>query len=147
MRYRYSIRMFAGMGDLALSRGDLATARSHSAQCLELATRTGSRKNLVKAWRLAGRLAQADGEMDAAEGHLRKSLDIATSIGNPVQHWKADIALGRFLDDVKRPDEARHAFARAFALMQRVREGLRDDRLRVALDRNPDLQLIQSLVT
>ena len=147
MRYRYSIRMFAGMGDLALSRGDRATARSHSAQCLELATRTGSRKNLVKAWRLAGRLAQADGEMDAAEGHLRKSLDIATSIGNPVQHWKADIALGRFLDDVKRPDEARHAFARAFALMQRVREGLRDDRLRVALDRNPDLQLIQSLVT
>jgi transcriptional regulator with AAA-type ATPase domain/tetratricopeptide (TPR) repeat protein len=147
MRYRYSIRMFAGMGELALSRGDLSAAKSHSAQCLELATRTGSRKNLVKAWRLAGRLAQADGDMDAAEGHYRTSLDIAASIGNPVQHWKADIALGRFLDDVKRPDEAQHAFARAFALMQRVREGLRDDRLRIALDRNPDLRLLQDLVT
>ena len=56
MRFRYSIRMFASMGELALARGDLAAARTSSAECLDLATRTGSRKNLVKAWRLAGEL-------------------------------------------------------------------------------------------
>jgi tetratricopeptide (TPR) repeat protein len=147
MRYRYSIRMFAGMGELALVRGDLSTARSHSAQCLELATRTASRKNLVKGWRLAAQIAHAERDDDTAEGLFRKSLAIATSIGNPVQHWKAEIALGRFLDDLKRRDEAQHAFARAFTLMQRVREGIRDERLKAAIDKNPDLRLVQSLVT
>jgi transcriptional regulator with AAA-type ATPase domain/tetratricopeptide (TPR) repeat protein len=147
MRYRYSIRMFAGMGELALARGDLSAARSHSAQCLELATRTASRKNLVKGWRLAAQIAHAQRDADKAEGHFRKSLEIARSIGNPVQHWKSEIALGRFLDDMKRPDDAQHAFARAFALMQRVREGVRDERLRSAADRNPDLRLLQNLVT
>jgi transcriptional regulator with AAA-type ATPase domain/tetratricopeptide (TPR) repeat protein len=147
MRYRYSIRMFAGMGELALARGDVGAARSHSTQCLELATRTASRKNLVKGWRLAAQIAHAEHDDDNAEGLFRKSLEIARSIGNPVQHWKSEIALGRFLDDMKRPDEAQHAFARAFALMQRVREGVRDVRLRGAADRNPDLRLLQNLVT
>ncbi len=72
---------------------------------------------------------------------FRKSLDFATSIGNPVQQWKAEIALGRFLHDVKRPDEAQHAFGRAFALMQRVRERVRDERLKEAIDRNSDFLL------
>ena len=147
MRYRYSIRMFAGLGTLALTRGDLSAARSHSAQCLELATRTASRKNLVKAWRLAAQIAHAEGGDDKAEGLFRKSLDFATSIGNPVQQWKSEIALGRFLSDVKRPDEAHHAFGRAFALMQRVREGVRGERLKEAIDRNPDLRLLEDLVT
>src|SRR4030095_12722440 len=89
MRFRYSIRMFAGMGELALARGDLDAARSHGAQCLELATRSGSRKNLVKEWRLAGAIARAGGEWDTAEGHFRTSRDLAVSLGNPVQHWKA----------------------------------------------------------
>jgi hypothetical protein len=31
--------------------------------------------------------------------------------------------------------------------MQRVREGVRDERLRSAADRNPDLRLLQNLVT
>ena len=66
MRFRYSIRMFAGMGELALARGDLSAARSHSAECLELATRTGSRKNLVKGWRLAGEIARAERDWDKA---------------------------------------------------------------------------------
>ena len=68
MRYRYSIRMFAGMGELALARGDLAAARRHSAECLELATRTNSRKNLVKGWRLAGDIARVERDWDTAEG-------------------------------------------------------------------------------
>jgi transcriptional regulator with AAA-type ATPase domain/tetratricopeptide (TPR) repeat protein len=35
MRFRYSIRMFAGMGEVALAQGDLSTARDHSAASLD----------------------------------------------------------------------------------------------------------------
>jgi len=146
MRYRYSIRMFAGLGALAVARDDLAAARSHSAECLTLATRTGSRKNLVKAWRLAGEIAAAAGEADAAEGHFRTSRDYAVGLGNPVQQWKAELALGRFYQDLARADEAQQAFQRAFDVMQKVRQGLREDVLRSAFDRNPDLRFVQGLI-
>ena len=112
-----------------------------------LATRTGSRKNLVKAWRLAARIAHAERNTDIAEGHFRTSLDLARSIGNPVQLWKSEIALGRFFDDTGRPDGARQAWGRAFALMQRVRDGIADESLKAAVDRNPEFQLLQNLVT
>jgi transcriptional regulator with AAA-type ATPase domain/tetratricopeptide (TPR) repeat protein len=146
MRFRYSIRMFASLGELAVARGDLAGARTHSAECLELATRSGSRKNLVKGWRLAGEIARAEKDWDGAEGHFRKALDLAVALANPVQLWKSELALGQFLRDAGRLDDARHAFMRSHVLMQRVRAGLREERLRAALDKNPDLQLIQSLV-
>lgn len=43
MRWRYSIHLFASLGELALARGDVAQAREHADECLERATRTRSR--------------------------------------------------------------------------------------------------------
>jgi tetratricopeptide (TPR) repeat protein len=146
MRFRYSIRMFAGMGELAIAYGDLSAAHAYSAECLELASRAAARKNLVKAWRLAGKIAQADRDWDAAEGHFRKSRELATSLGNPVQQWKTELALGHFLRDTNRPDDARHAYARALAAMDHVREGLRHERLKDAFAKNSDYRQLQSLV-
>src|SRR5262249_44586777 len=146
MRYRYAIRMFAGMGELAVARGDLRTARVHIAECLTLATRTGSRKNLVKGWRLAGEIARADRDWSTAEGHFRASRDLAAALGNPVQLWKTELALGLFLHDTRRADEARHAFQRALVVMVRLRESLHEERLRGAFMKNPDLQIVQNLI-
>jgi tetratricopeptide (TPR) repeat protein len=143
MRYRYSIRMFAGLGDLALRRGDLSTARDHSATCLDLATRTASRKNLVKGWRLAGQVARAQKDWDRAEGHLRTALDLAIALGNPVQYWQTEIALGQLLDDVGRSQEARQAFHRAHVRLQEVGANLRDERLRAAFAKSAELQFVQ----
>jgi transcriptional regulator with AAA-type ATPase domain/tetratricopeptide (TPR) repeat protein len=147
MRFRYSIRMFAGLGELAVAQGDLSTARAHKTACLDLATRSGSRKNLVKGWRLAGEIALVERDWDGAEGHLRTSRDLAASLGNPVQLWKSELALGRCLQDTGRVDDARQAFQRAFAVMQSVRERLRDDRLRQAFEKNPDLTIVHSLMS
>ncbi|HZM97124.1 MAG TPA: sigma 54-interacting transcriptional regulator [Vicinamibacterales bacterium] len=146
MRFRYSIRMFAGMGELAVAQGDFRAARAYSAECLDLAIRAAARKNLVKAWRLAGKIAHADGDRDTAEGHFRKSRDLAVSLGNPVQQWKTELALGHFLRETGRPDDARHAYERALAVMDRVREGLRHERLKDAFAKNSDYRQLQDLV-
>jgi transcriptional regulator with AAA-type ATPase domain/tetratricopeptide (TPR) repeat protein len=146
MRFRYSIRMFASMGELALARGDLAAARTYSAECLDLATRTGSRKNLVKGWRLAGELERAQRDWDRAEQHLRTALELAASIRNPVQYWRTELALGQLLSDAGRPDEAREAFQRAYLRMQRVRESLRHEQLRNAFEKSGELRLVQGLI-
>jgi transcriptional regulator with AAA-type ATPase domain/tetratricopeptide (TPR) repeat protein len=143
MRVRYSTRMFVGMGTLAVARGDLSAARQHSAESLELATRSHSRKNLVKGLRLAGEIARAERDWDAAEGHFRRSRDLAVALGNPVQLWKAEMALGAFLEDAGRHEEGRQAFQQALGVMQRVRASLREEVLRNAFDKNPDLQKVQ----
>jgi hypothetical protein len=138
--------MFAGMGGLAIARGDLSAAREHSAACLDLATRTNSRKNLVKGWRLAAEIARAAHDWDVAEDHFRKSRDLAAALGNPTQLWKSEIALGSFFNEAGRADEARRSFQRALDVMQRVLDGLREERLRTALDKNPDLALVRGLL-
>jgi transcriptional regulator with AAA-type ATPase domain/tetratricopeptide (TPR) repeat protein len=145
MRFRYSIRMFASMGELALARGDLVAARTYSAECLDLAARTGSRKNLVKGWRLAGELERAQRDWDRAERHLRTALELAASVGNPVQYWRTELALGQLLSDAGRPDEARGAFQRAYLRLQQVRETLRHQQLRDAFEKSGELRLAQSL--
>jgi transcriptional regulator with AAA-type ATPase domain/tetratricopeptide (TPR) repeat protein len=144
MRVRYSTRMFAGLGELALLRGDLTAARQYSAECLELATRTGSRKNLVKGWRLAGELECAQRNWDRAEAHLRTALGLAASLGNPVQYWKTEIALGQLLRQAGRPDKARDAFQRAWLRMERVRQSLRQERLQRAFEQSAELRLVQA---
>jgi tetratricopeptide (TPR) repeat protein len=146
MRFRYSIRMFAGLGELALARGDIASARSYSSDCLDLATRTGSRKNLVKGWRLAGEVERAQRNWDRAEQHLRKALELAASVGNPVQYWRTEVALGQLLRDVGRADDSQEAFHRAHRRMQRVREGLRDERLRDAFEKSGDLRFLRGVI-
>ena len=146
MRFRYSIRMFAGMGALALARGDVATARAHSAECLAMATRTSSRKNVVKTLRLAGEIARSERRLDAAEGHLRQSRDVAAALGNPVQHWKSELALGTFLQETGRDAEAQLAFGAAAAVMRRVRLALREERLRQVFERHPDVLALQRLL-
>ena len=45
MRWRYSMRMFAGLGELSLAHGDPERATEFADRCLELAARTNSRKN------------------------------------------------------------------------------------------------------
>jgi hypothetical protein len=111
-----------------------------------MATRTGSRKNVVKALRLAGEIARSERRLDAAEADLRQSRDIAAALRNPVQHWKSELALGTFLQETGRDVEAQLAFGAADAVMRRVRLALREERLRQVFERHPDVLALQRLL-
>jgi tetratricopeptide (TPR) repeat protein len=142
MRYRYSIRLHASLGELALVRGDLARARRHADQCLDAATRTTSRKNLVKGWRLTGQIATAARRWDEAETALRQALAIAERIGNPPQLWQTHAALARLHAARGRPHEAHASRAAARALLDRTKAALPDDALRAAFERAPVIQRV-----
>jgi hypothetical protein len=49
MKWRYSMHLFASLGDFWLVRGDRAKAQEFAAQCLDIATHTNSRKYVVRA--------------------------------------------------------------------------------------------------
>jgi tetratricopeptide (TPR) repeat protein len=145
MRWRYSTHLFASLGDLWLARGDYAKAREFCDHCLDIATRTQSKKNLVKAWRLKGEIAQARRHWDEAENAFRQALTIAVSIANPTQLWKSHLALGRLLTQTKKPESAQQAFQAAREVIDRIKGSLQNPGLRASLEAAPMIQRIYKL--
>jgi class 3 adenylate cyclase/tetratricopeptide (TPR) repeat protein len=142
MKWRYSTHLFASLGDLALARGDPAKADEWAAQALEIATRTGSRKYLVKGWRLRGEIAMARRRWEEAETALRETLTIAQQIGNPTQLWKTHVAIARLRDATEDGEAGRQGYRRAREVIERVAQSLRDPRLRASLEASAPIRWI-----
>jgi tetratricopeptide (TPR) repeat protein len=144
-KWRYSTHLFASLGELWLARGDPAKVQEFADQCLELATRTNSRKYLVKGWRLKGESALARGQWDEAEEALRQALTIAQAIGNPTQLWKTHIALGQLHTETKRPEAAQQAYRAARQVIDRIKASLQHPALRASLENSPVVRHIYDL--
>jgi tetratricopeptide (TPR) repeat protein len=147
MKWRYSTHLFASLGDLWLARGVPAKAQECANQCLEIATRTNSRKNIVKGWRLTGEIALARRQWDEAAQWLRRALELAQAVGNPPQLWKTHLALGRLHTEAKRPEPARQAYGAARAVIEQVKARVQTPELRANLEHSPVLQQVYDLST
>ncbi|MFQ5946034.1 MAG: AAA family ATPase, partial [Anaerolineae bacterium] len=145
MKWRYSTHLFVSLGELWLARGDPARAREFANQCLELATRSNSRKYLVKGWRLAGEIALARGHRGEAEAALRQALTIAQAIGNPTQLWKTHVAWGRFHAETRKPEAAGPAYRAAREVIDGVKASLSDPGLRASLENAPLIRQVYDL--
>jgi tetratricopeptide (TPR) repeat protein len=145
MRWRYSIHLFASLGELALARGDLARASEHADECLERATRTRSRKYLVKGWRLRGEIARARRKWEDADGAFREALAVAKVIGNPTQLWRTHLAVGELSSERKTPVAARQAYEAARDVIARTKAGLQNPGLRASLESAPLVRRVYEL--
>ncbi len=145
MKWRYSTHLLASLGELRLAQGNAAQARDFADQCLDVATRTDSRKYLVKGWRLKGEMALLRRQWDEAEEALRQALTIAQAIGNPTQLWKTHLALGRLYTEQKKPDAARPAFQAARDIIDKMEGSLREPQLREYLKNSPLFRHIYDL--
>jgi tetratricopeptide (TPR) repeat protein len=144
-RWRYSTHLFASLGELWLAHGEPVKAREFAEQCIELATRTNSRKYLVKGYRLKGKIALACRQWDEAEGVLRQALTIAQAIGNPTQLWRTHLALGRLYAESKKPERAQQAYQSACAVIDRVKVSLQTPGLRASLEHSPLIRHVYDL--
>lgn len=145
MKWRYSTHLFASLGDFWLARGDYTKAQEFANHCLDIATRTSSRKNLVKGLRLKGEIAQARRQWDEAENEFRQAVTIAEAIGNPTQLWKSHLALGRLHAETKKPELAQHAFQAARGVIERMKESLQNPGLRSSLEAAPMIREIYDM--
>ena len=143
MKWRYSIRLFAGLAAFSLARGDPQSARGFAERVLEAATRTRSRKYVVRGWRLVGEIAAARRRWDEAEAALRQALPLAETIANPPELWRTQAALARLrVTQGDRPQAAR-AYQAARGVVDRVASGLADESLRASLFRLPLVEEIR----
>jgi class 3 adenylate cyclase/tetratricopeptide (TPR) repeat protein len=146
MKWRYSTRLFASLGELWLARDEHSRALEFAGRCLDQATRTNSRKYLVKGRRLMGEIAFARGQWGEAENELRQALIVAQEIGNPPQLWKTYAVLGDLLQAQGRRDDAGGAYSDALSVIKEVADGLKNERLKETLLRSPRVQDIRQKV-
>ena len=135
------------MGDLSLARGDHVKAQEKADQCLEIATRTSSRKNLAKGWRLRGEIELARRRWDDANTALQQALIFARMTGNPTQVWKTYAAIGRLHEERQQPDAAHAAYVAARKVLDGIKDRLRDEGLRASFDASSSIQDIYKLST
>jgi tetratricopeptide (TPR) repeat protein len=144
-KWRYSMHLFASLGDLWLARGEPTRAQEFTNQCLEIATRTHSRKYVVKGWRLLGEIALAHRQWDEAMRWLQQALTLAQTVGNPTQLWKTHLALGRLHVEAKRPEQAQQAYQAAREVIERVRAKVQSPELRASLEHSPLLRQVYDM--
>jgi tetratricopeptide (TPR) repeat protein len=145
MTWRYSTHCYAGLGQLALQRGDPERARRLADQSLEIAAPTRSRKFESWAWRIKGESAIARRAWDEADDALRRALAIAEAIGQPRQTWLSQVACGRLDAARGRRGDALGRYRAAWAIITRLREATRDPGLRAGLDSSPLAREVEDL--
>ena len=126
-----------GAGEAWLATDDPTRAEGFCNRCVELATRTGSKKYLVRGWRLRGAIAVARLQWEEAEEALKRARGLARRIGNPTQLWQTDLALGRLQRATGRADPARRSFAAARGVIDAIGRGLRTPELKAGFERSP----------
>ncbi len=142
MKWRYSQHLIHSLGRAELAVGDLSAAERLAMECLELAERTGSLKNVAKARRLLGQARLGMGRSDEALAELGWALAAARRAENPPQVWKTYATMGDLFSARERDAEARDAHAEARAAIERVAQGLDDDELRAGLLAAPPIERI-----
>ena len=120
MRWRYSQHLFAGLAELALKSDEPKQAETFCNQCLDLATRSDSKKYLVRGWRIKAEIAVARMQWADAETALVKALHLAEAIGNPTQLWKTRVALGQLAHKTKQNNEAEQHYRAAQRIIEQM---------------------------
>jgi class 3 adenylate cyclase len=128
--WRYSQHLFHSYGELWLARGDLDKAIAYADECLAVAEQSKSMKNTVKGRRLRAQVFLAQGKLEEAGQELSITLEAAQRIGNPPQLWKTYAILGDLFQEEGRPDDAQRAYGDAFAVIEGVVAGLKNQSLR-----------------
>jgi tetratricopeptide (TPR) repeat protein len=145
MRWRYSLHLFASLAEFWLARRNPAKAGTFAEKCLEIASRTNSRKYLAKGWRLKGEIAFLHKQLDKTEDALRQALTFAKAIGNPTQLWKTYLTVGQLYTKAKRQEMAEKAYGAARKIVSRIIASLQDQELRMSLKSYPLIRQIFDL--
>jgi DNA-binding winged helix-turn-helix (wHTH) protein/tetratricopeptide (TPR) repeat protein len=140
-RWRFTLRLYAGLSAHHLSRGELDKAVGHAKLLLESATRYEARKYIAIAHKLLAEAAYSHGNLPEAEMQLNTALNRLAGCPVPIVEWKIHSMLGRVglqLGD----GSAAEAFERASAIVQKIAVNIEEEKLRASFLASPTVQEI-----
>jgi tetratricopeptide (TPR) repeat protein len=129
-RWRYNLRLQAGICEYWLSRGDLEQAGEYARRLLENATKYKARKYIAVAHKLMAQVAIARGGPAEAEQQLNAALDILREFPAPLVAWRTYAALGRLHAQAGDEKAARDAFAESAAVVNSIAAQVSNEELR-----------------
>ncbi len=129
-RWRYNLRLQAGVSENWLSRGDPDKAEEHARRLLEAATHYEAHKYIAVSCKLLAEAAMARGDLADAEVKLAAAFELLRSYPAPLVAWKTYAVLGRLQRQMGDGESAREAFAGAAAIVDEIAANVRDDGLR-----------------
>jgi tetratricopeptide (TPR) repeat protein len=129
-RWRWHIPLLRARGALALSEGRFDEAWKYANESLEMATRTDSRKHVVRAQQLRGEVLAARGKLDEAAGVLDSSVALALRLKAAPDVWQTCLALGKVLHNLGRENEAEARLTKAAGTVEAIAQNLRTLSLR-----------------
>jgi tetratricopeptide (TPR) repeat protein len=133
------------LGDYWFARGDFTQAMAFADRCLDIATRTTSRKYVVRGQRLRGEIALAQRQWDEAKSWLRQALSLACTVGNPPQLWKSYLAMGHLQTATQQSQLALESYQATRNIIDYIKMTLQDSDLRMSLDHSPLIQQVYDL--
>jgi class 3 adenylate cyclase/tetratricopeptide (TPR) repeat protein len=132
-RWRWHIPLLRARGALALAEKRLDDAWKFAAESLEMASRSDSRKHIVRARRLQGMVLAANGRLDEAAGILESSIALAAQIGTRPDVWMARLNLGQVLLKLGKDREAEEQFKSALGTLEALANNVHTPALKRAL--------------
>jgi tetratricopeptide (TPR) repeat protein len=120
MRWRWHIPLLRGRGELALAQGEYETAWTYATQSLALAIRTDSRKHIIRAQWLQGKVLAARGQLDEAAQALEASVRLAEQLQTWREVWLGKAALGKVLAQLGRDQEAETVYGQALQAIDAI---------------------------
>ena len=145
MKWRYPMHLFASLGEFWLARDNPVKALEFINRCLDIATRTNSRKYIVSGRRFQGQAELMMGNHLDTQQSLEKALALAQAIANPTQLWKTHLAWGQLHEARKRRDMAQQSYRAARSVLDQVKATVQTPDLRANLGHAPMMQQVYDL--
>lgn len=129
-RWRYNIRLQAGICEQSLKAGDLASATQHARRLLAIATDYGARKYVAVAHKLLAQTVISSGNLTEGEAELKSALAVVKEYPAPLVAWRTYAALGNLYSQMGDEQSARGAFNQATIIIEEIANSVADEKLR-----------------
>jgi tetratricopeptide (TPR) repeat protein len=138
-RWRFTLRLYAGLSEHALSRGELEKGVGHAKALLESATRYEARKYIAVAHKLLAEAAYSRRNLPEAEIQLKTALNRLAGCPVPIVEWKIHCVLGRVRSQLG-DGSAAEAFERASTIVQMIAANIEEEKLCASFLASPAVQ-------
>lgn len=142
---RDSLYLYIGLAhwhktEALVRAGDMAYALEEVKHFAERIGNNGSsQRHRIPYLRSLAVLAMSRGKLDKAAQHLREAVALAEDMGLPGELWSLLAALGELCLARGEQEQARDAFKRAAAIVQKLAEKMEDDGMRASFLESPQV--------
>ncbi|UCB60385.1 MAG: tetratricopeptide repeat protein [Candidatus Bathyarchaeota archaeon] len=132
-KWRFKTRIFLGLGEISLAKGDYAKALKLGEASLVISEKASTRKYIARSLKLKAEALANMGNLEKAVELMEEALALAQQVGNPPLLWQIHYSLGLLLEKKENPQKANVHYAEAIELIKATALKLDDPSLKKSL--------------